>query len=122
MATRRLRLALWQHRRSLRRQATVQEDAAEHLIGLAGILANVGRPETARRWTRDRAALAGIALRFRAKAICLRAEANALNWRAGQLVGSNPSTSGVRGCNGHPKASGSGSAWRGEEADDLPGG
>ena len=47
MATRRLRLALWQHRRSLRRQATVQEDAAEHLIGLAGILANVGRPETA---------------------------------------------------------------------------
>jgi hypothetical protein len=73
MATRRLRLALWQYRRSLKRQAIAQEGAAGHLIGLAGILANVGRPGTARR-------LVGIALHLRVKAICLTARANALNW------------------------------------------
>jgi hypothetical protein len=76
MATRRLRVALWQHRRSPRRQAVAQERAAGHLIDLADILTAVGRPEPARR-------LAGIALRFRVKAICLRARAEAVNWRAG---------------------------------------
>jgi hypothetical protein len=38
MATRRLRVALWQHRRCLRRQAVVQERAAAHLIVLADVL------------------------------------------------------------------------------------
>ncbi|MBO1909718.1 hypothetical protein J4G37_33605, partial [Microvirga sp. 3-52] len=38
MATRRLRVALWQHRRSLRRQAVAQETAAAHLIVLADVL------------------------------------------------------------------------------------
>ncbi len=75
MATRRLRYALWQHRRSLRRQAVAQDRAAERLFGLAEILATAGRPEPARR-------LAGIALRFRVKAICLTAQAEAVNWRA----------------------------------------
>jgi hypothetical protein len=75
MATRRLRYALWQHRRSLQRQAVAQESAAEHLIGLAEILATAGRPEPARR-------LEGIALRFRVKAICLTARAEAVDWRA----------------------------------------
>jgi hypothetical protein len=75
MATRRLRYALWQHRRSLQRQAVAQESAAEHLIGLAEILATAGRPEPARH-------LEGIALRFRVKAICLTARAEAVDWRA----------------------------------------
>lgn len=79
MATRRLRLALWQHRRSLKRQAAAQESAAAHLIGLAEILTAVGRQQPARR-------LAGIALRFRVKAICLTAQADALNWRSGRIV------------------------------------
>jgi hypothetical protein len=114
MATRRLRLALWQYRRSLRRQAIAQEGAAGHLIGLAGILAKVGRPGTARR-------LVGIALHLRVKAICLTARANALNGRAGRIAGVGPSLSEVHGF-GMRKTSGSGSAWRGEEADDLPGG
>jgi len=76
MATRRLRVALWQHRRCLRRQAVVQERAAAHLIAIADVLTAADRPEPARR-------LAGIALRFRAKAICLTARAEAVNWRAG---------------------------------------
>jgi hypothetical protein len=76
MATRRLRVALWQHRRSPRRQAVVQERAAAHLIAIADVLTAADRPEPARR-------LAGIALRFREKAICLRARAEAVNWRAG---------------------------------------
>jgi hypothetical protein len=76
MATRRLRYALWQHRRSLKRQALAKESAAEHLIDLAAILTTVGRPEPARR-------LAGIAQRFRVKAICLTAQAEAVDWRAG---------------------------------------
>ncbi|WP_262266518.1 hypothetical protein [Microvirga yunnanensis] len=76
MATRRLRVALWQLRRSLRRQAVAQERTAGHLIGLAAILRAMGRPEPARR-------LAGIALRFRVKAVCLTAQAEAVNWRAG---------------------------------------
>ncbi|WP_091139975.1 hypothetical protein [Microvirga guangxiensis] len=125
MATRRLRLALWQRCRSLRRQATAQEDAAEHLIVLANTLATFGRPEAARH-------LAGIALRFRVKAICLTARANALNWQAGHFVEFGRSRAETRGCNGHSagqshgtgmhKTSGSGSAWWGEEADNLPGG
>jgi hypothetical protein len=64
MITRRLRLALWQQRRTLKRRAAAQESTAGHLIDLAEILTAVGRPEPARR-------LAGIALRFRVKAICL---------------------------------------------------
>jgi hypothetical protein len=76
MATRRLRVDLWQHRRSLRRQAMAQERAAEHLIGLADILTAVGRQEPAQR-------LVGIALRFRVKAVCLTARAEAVNSRAG---------------------------------------
>jgi hypothetical protein len=76
MATRRLRVAFWQHRGSLRRQAVVQERAAAHLIAMAAILTVVDRPEPARR-------LVGIALRFRAKAICLTTRAEAVNWRAG---------------------------------------
>jgi hypothetical protein len=75
MATRRFRLALWQHRCSLRRQAAAQEKAAEHLMGLADILRAMGRPESARR-------LAGITLRFRVKAICLTAQADAVDGRA----------------------------------------
>ena len=76
MATRRLRFTLWQHRRSLKRQALGQESAAEHLIGLAATLAALGRPEPAQR-------LVGIALRFRVKAICLNAQAEAVHWRTG---------------------------------------
>jgi hypothetical protein len=76
MATRRLRVALWQLRHSLRREAAAQERAAGHLIDLAAILTAVDRPEPARR-------LAGIALRFRVKAICLTAQAEAVDWRAG---------------------------------------
>lgn len=49
MATRRLRLTLWQHRGSLKRQAAALESAAEHLMGVANILRAVGRPEPARR-------------------------------------------------------------------------
>jgi hypothetical protein len=52
-----------------------QERAAGHLIDLADILTAVGRPEPARRLT-------GIALRFRAKAICLTAQAEAVDWQA----------------------------------------
>lgn len=74
MATRRLRVALWQHRRSLRRQAVAQERAAAHLIAMAAILTAVDRPKPARR-------LVGIALRFRVKAICLTAQAEAVDWR-----------------------------------------
>jgi hypothetical protein len=72
MATRRPRYALWQRRRSLRLRAVAQERVAGHLINLADILTAVGRPEPARR-------LAGIALRFRAKAICLTAQAEAVD-------------------------------------------
>jgi hypothetical protein len=79
MITRRLRLALWQQRRSLKRRAAAQESTAGHLIDLAEILTAVGRPEPARR-------LAGIALRFRVKAICLEARAEALNWRSEGIV------------------------------------
>jgi hypothetical protein len=75
MTTRRLRFALWQHRRSLKRQALGQESAAEHLIGLAAFLTAAGRPEPARRLT-------GIALRFRVRAICLNAQAGAVDWQA----------------------------------------
>ena len=49
MATRWFRLAQWQHRRSLRRQATAQEAAAGHPIGLAGILTAMG-PKSVHRW------------------------------------------------------------------------
>jgi hypothetical protein len=83
--TRRLRLALWQHRRSLRRQALVQESAADHLIGLAATLAAVGRPEPAQR-------LLGIALRFRVKAIWLNAQVDAVHWRMGLFVKGDPCT------------------------------
>jgi hypothetical protein len=83
MTTRRLRFALWQHRHSLKRQALGQESAAEHLIGLADTLVAVSRPEAARH-------LVGIALRFRVKAICLNAEADALDWRTGSFVKSHP--------------------------------
>jgi hypothetical protein len=83
MTTRRLRLALWQHRRSLKRQAAAQESAAEHLIVLAEILTAAGRPGSARRLVR-------IALRFRVKAICLTAEAEALTWCAGLPVNGTP--------------------------------
>lgn len=81
MATRRLRMALWQQRRFLKRQAVAQESAAEHLIGLAEILTTAGRPEPARH-------LAGIALRFRVKAICLTAQA--AWWIGGPEHGSPP--------------------------------
>ncbi len=83
MTTRRLRLALWQHRRSLRWQALMQERAAAHLIGLADTLMAVGRPEPARR-------LVGIALRFRVKAICLDAQAEALTYPTGPFVTNHP--------------------------------
>jgi hypothetical protein len=89
MTTRRLRLALWQHRRFLRRQALVQESAAEHLIGLADTLIVVGRPEPARR-------LVGIALRFRVKAICLNAQAEALTCRISLFVTRHPAPEGSR--------------------------
>jgi hypothetical protein len=85
MTTRRLRLALWQHRRFLKRQALVQESAADHLIALADTLVFVGRPEPARR-------LVGIALRFRVKAICLNAQADAVRWRTGLFVKGDPCT------------------------------
>jgi hypothetical protein len=78
MTTRRLRLAMWQQRRSLKRQALVQESAAAHLIGLANTLVAVGRPEPAQR-------LVGIALRFRVKAICLDTEFQAVDWRHGPV-------------------------------------
>jgi hypothetical protein len=84
MATRRLRYALWQHRRSLKRQAVAQESAAERLFGLAEILATAGRPEPARH-------LAGIALRFMVKAICLTARAEAVDWRARAWQPARPS-------------------------------
>jgi hypothetical protein len=76
MATRRLRIALWHHQRVLRRQALAQEGAAAHLMRLAKTLDALGRTEPARR-------LAGIALRFRVKAIRLTATAGAWNWRTG---------------------------------------
>ncbi|ANY81187.1 hypothetical protein BB934_25655 [Microvirga ossetica] len=72
MITRRLRFALWRHHRSLRRQALAQERAAGHLIGLADTLVAVGRPEPAQRLVR-------IVLRFGVKAICLIAQAEAVN-------------------------------------------
>jgi hypothetical protein len=68
--------ALWQHRGALRRQAAALERATEHLAGLADILHAAGRPEAASR-------LMGIALRFRVKAICLGATAEARIWRTG---------------------------------------
>ena len=85
MATRRLRFTLWQHRRSLKRQALGRESAAEHLIGLAATLAALGRPEPAQR-------LVGIALRFRVKAICHNAQAEAVHWRTGLFVKGDPCT------------------------------
>jgi hypothetical protein len=87
MATRRLRLALWHRRRSLRRQAVAQESAADRLISLAEILAFMRRPEPARR-------LVGITLRFRVKAICLTARAEAVSWRAGAWHPAWPSMEG----------------------------
>ncbi len=78
MATRRLRSALWHQQRSLKRQALAQDGAAAHLMGLAETLHAIGRPDPARR-------LAGIALRFRVKAICLTARAEAVEWRARAL-------------------------------------
>lgn len=85
MTTRRLRFALWQHRRSLRRQSLARERVAVHLIDLASTLVAVGRPASARR-------LVGIALRFRVKAICLNAQADAAHWRTGLLVKGDPCT------------------------------
>jgi hypothetical protein len=85
MTTRGLRFTLWQHRRSLKRQALGQESAAAHLIGVADTLAAVDRPEPARR-------LVGIALRFRVKAICLNAQADAARWRTGLFVKGDPCT------------------------------
>jgi hypothetical protein len=76
MTTRRLRFALWQDHHRLKRQASVQESAAERLIGLAEVLHVGGRPQTAR-------GLVEVALRFRVKAICLGAQADALDWRKG---------------------------------------
>jgi hypothetical protein len=90
MTTRQLRLALWQHRRSLKRQALRQERAAEHLIGLANALAAAGRPKPARRLVR-------IALRFRVKAIGLSARAEALTCRTGPFATSHPAPEGSRG-------------------------
>jgi hypothetical protein len=84
MTTRRLRFALWQHRRSLRRQSLARERIAGHLI----VLAAVGRPEPAQR-------LVGIALRFRVKAICLNAQADAVHWRTGLFVKGDPCTQGA---------------------------
>jgi len=79
MATRRLRLALWQHHRHLEHQALAQESAAEHLARLANILQAAGRPEAAR-------CLVKIARRYQVKAICLNAQANASSSRAGLLA------------------------------------
>ncbi len=79
MATRRLRFALWQHYRHLKDQALAQESAAQHLVGLADTLNAAGRPVVAQYLVR-------VALRFRVKAICLGAQAEAVDWGSGQFV------------------------------------
>jgi hypothetical protein len=79
VTTRRLRLALWQHQEHLKGQASAQESAATHLIGLADTLNMVGRPEAAQYLVR-------VALRFRVKAICLSAQAAAVDWNTGQFI------------------------------------
>jgi hypothetical protein len=79
MITRRLRFASWEYHHRLKRQAMVQESTAERLIRLANALHVEGRPEAAR-------CLVRVALRFRVKAICLSAQADALDWREGLFV------------------------------------
>jgi hypothetical protein len=79
VAAGRLRLALGQCHRRLKRQALAQEGAAEHLMGLAATLHAAGRPESAQ-------CLAGVARHFRVKAICLGARADALHWRKGPFA------------------------------------
>jgi hypothetical protein len=79
MITRRLRFASWEYYHRLKRQAMVQESTAERLIRLANALHVEGRPEAAR-------CLVRVALRFRVKAICLSAQADALDWREGLFV------------------------------------
>ena len=59
MTTRRLRFTLWQHRRSLRRQALGQESAAAHLIRLGGHLGSRGSPRAGTASGRDCPALQG---------------------------------------------------------------
>ncbi|WP_457091728.1 hypothetical protein [Microvirga sp. P5_D2] len=89
MATRRLRIAVWHHQRVLRRQALAQERAAAHLMGLAKTLDALGRNEPAR-------CLAGIALRFRVKAICLTATAEALHGQRASGTAPAPAEGGDR--------------------------
>jgi Tfp pilus assembly protein PilW len=72
MATRRLWFALWQYHRRLNKQALAQESTAAHLITLAGALHVAGKTEAATYLVRA-------ALRFRVKALCCTAQANALN-------------------------------------------
>jgi thioredoxin-like negative regulator of GroEL len=79
MATRQVRIAQRQSHQRLKRQAAAQASAAEHLVKLADALHAGGRPEAAR-------CLVGVALRFRVNAICLSAQAEALNRRKGLLV------------------------------------
>ncbi|WP_114949167.1 hypothetical protein [Microvirga calopogonii] len=79
MATRRLRLVAWHHRRELARHAHRQECMARHLIALASTIAETGWPGAAKR-------MLGLGLRFRVRGLCLLARASALDWRTGALV------------------------------------
>jgi hypothetical protein len=74
MATRRVRTALWHYHQHLQRQASAQECVAGYLVEVADALRAGGRPKAAR-------CLVSVAIRFRVKAICLSAQAEALNWQ-----------------------------------------
>ena len=74
MATRRVRTALWHYHQHLQRRASAQGSAAEYLVKVADALRVGGQPEAAQ-------GLVSVAIRFRVKAICLSAQAEALNWQ-----------------------------------------